>query len=158
MILEAARYYQGPGPHAGRGRPGIFLFLGLKNMVLPSSFGLVLLLLGGACGYLKAEMEARAHPPRPEKKGVLNSGWDTGGRARQNKEPRAHEGGRGHFWIGGSGEHHSTSQRAGKGLSVRYRAITRGKEVAEVIIKAVVIFVGVLIGELIGRWIDRRRK
>lgn len=46
----------------------------------------------------------------------------------------------------------------GKGPFRALQGHYRGKEAAEVIGKAVVIFVGVLIGELIGRWIDRRSK
>lgn len=92
------RYYQGPGPHAGRGRPGAFLFLG-KNR--GASF-----LSRGRWRRRSAAFapgrggNGRAGMPPEGKNSVLIRPLGTGGKARQNISLRTHEGGRGHFWIG----------------------------------------------------------
>lgn len=56
------RYYQASGPHAGRGRPGVFLFPGIKRGALPSSP----VAAGGADQrrllLIGAEMDGRAYP------------------------------------------------------------------------------------------------
>lgn len=59
---NVVRYYQAPGPHAGRGRPGVLLFPGWKMLVLPSAP----VAAGGADQrrllLIGAEMDEQAYP------------------------------------------------------------------------------------------------